>query len=276
MSPKLKLQLTSASRTADWPGQGDLVKAKHNAKKGWGFALFFIGREKKHAVELPFLTYSCISAFSILLCATLFGSTSTVTWYLLPRLQGAEEIILFFIRFETIASSVPDTKTGSNMSKGNKTPLLSKDSKSLTTFLIHEDINVLALNANKFILILSGHFHYCDNKSDATKVPLFQGIQGSPFCFDCFKLRVGVCNGWQYCWAIELACLKGFRQVWEIPRLGCKQFLGTRFLWSSGEIQRLLEQDFSVFLNILKSFTAKPHLLKLSKRKRHAFFYGCY
>lgn len=61
MSPKLKHQLTSASRTADWPGQGDLVKVKHNAKKGWGFALFFIGREKKHVVELPFLTYSCIS-----------------------------------------------------------------------------------------------------------------------------------------------------------------------------------------------------------------------
>lgn len=65
------------------------------------------------------------------------------------------------------------------MSKGNKTPLLSKDSKRLTTFLIHEDINVLALNANKFILILSGHFHYCDKESDATKVPLFQGIQAA-------------------------------------------------------------------------------------------------
>ena len=85
------------------------------------------------------------------------------------------------------------------MSKGNKTPLLSKDSKRLTTFLIHEDINVLALNANKFILILSGHFHYCDNESDTTKDPLFQRIQGRAFCFDCFKLRVGVCNGWQYC-----------------------------------------------------------------------------
>lgn len=105
-----------------WPVQGDLVKVKHNAKKGWGFALFFDGREKKHAVELPFLTHSCISAFNILLDATSFGSTSTVTWYLLPRLQGAEEITLFFIRFETIASSLPDTKTGSNMPKGNKTP----------------------------------------------------------------------------------------------------------------------------------------------------------
>ena len=41
------------------------------------------------------------------------------------------------------------------------------------TFLIHEDINVLALNANKFILIFSGHFRYCENESDATKVPLF-------------------------------------------------------------------------------------------------------
>ena len=69
----------------------------------------------------------------------------------------------------------------------------------MTTFLIHEDINVLALNANKFILIFSGHFRFCENESDATKVPLFQRIQGKAFCFDCFKLRVGVCNGYQYC-----------------------------------------------------------------------------
>ena len=81
------------------------------------------------------------------------------------------------------------------MPKRNKTPLLSKDAKRLTTFLIHEDINVLALNANKFILIFSGHFRYCENESDATKVPLFQRIQGQAFCFDCFKLLVGVCNG---------------------------------------------------------------------------------
>lgn len=71
--------MTSTSRTADWPVQGDLVKVKHNTKKGWGFTLFFIGRDKNHAVELPFLTYSCISAFNILLYATSFGSTSTVT-----------------------------------------------------------------------------------------------------------------------------------------------------------------------------------------------------
>ena len=51
------------------------------------------------------------------------------------------------------------------------------------SLIISEDINVLALNANKFILILSGHFHYCDNESDATKVPLFHRIQDRAFCF---------------------------------------------------------------------------------------------
>ena len=141
MSRKLKHQLTSATRTADWPGQEDQVKVKHNAIKGWGVALFFIGSEENHAVELPFLTYSCISAFNILLCATSFGSTSTVTWYLLHRLQGGEEIILLFILFDSSISSSCESVCATAGSSAEQLNLLAWKASGRSRKLPGYDVN---------------------------------------------------------------------------------------------------------------------------------------
>ena len=73
-------------------------------------------------------------------------------------------------------------------------------------------------------------------------------------------------------WRLQTSLRNCQATMWTVP--------GKSFLWSSGESQRLLEQD--VFLLKYYCFTAKPHLLKLSQRKRYAFFcllvmtFGCF